>query len=95
VSGKIQCISTTTSSGYSKSIDNHSWLEQYFRVVQVAPAGEADAINVLLGIKESYEKFHSVIYTEEALTYAVYYSSRCIKGRQLPGKAVDLIEPVK
>lgn len=91
-SGKIQCVSTATPGGYSKSIENNGWLEHYFQVVQVAPANEADAIEVLLGIKDSYEKFHGVTYTEEALTYAVYYASSCIKDRQLPGKAVDVID---
>jgi ATP-dependent Clp protease ATP-binding subunit ClpA len=46
VSGKIQCISTATPDGYSKSIENHSWLEQHFLAVQVAPASEADAVKV-------------------------------------------------
>ena len=91
VSGKIQCISTATPSGYSKAIENYSWLEQHFLPVQVAPASEADAVKVLLGIKDSYEKFHGVTYTEDALTSAVYYSSS-IKGRHLPGKAVDLMD---
>jgi ATP-dependent Clp protease ATP-binding subunit ClpC len=91
VSGKIQCISTATPSGYSKSIENHSWLEQHFLALQVTPASEADAIKVLLGIKDSYERFHGVTYAEDALTSAVYYSSR-IKGRHLPAKAVDLID---
>jgi ATP-dependent Clp protease ATP-binding subunit ClpC len=92
VSGKIQCISVATSAEYNKSIEKHRWLEQYFEPVQVAPATEADAIKVLLGVKGDYEKFHGVSFTDDALTYAVYYASSCIKDRQLPGKAVDLMD---
>src|SRR4029077_13860013 len=66
--------------------------EQYFQPVQVAPASEAEAIKVLLGTKSEYEKFHGVTYTEDALQFAVYYASTCIKDRQLPGKAVDLMD---
>jgi len=92
IRGKIQCISTATPTGYANSIENHGWLEQYFQAVDVAPATEAAAIHVLLGIKDEFEKFHGVTYTEDALTYAVYYASCCIRGRALPGKAVDVID---
>jgi ATP-dependent Clp protease ATP-binding subunit ClpC len=92
MSGKIECITTATPQGYARSIENHGWLEQYFQAVEVAPASEVDAIKVLLGIKDDYEKFHGVTYTEEALTYAVYYASCCIRGRALPGNAVDVID---
>jgi ATP-dependent Clp protease ATP-binding subunit ClpC len=92
VRGKIQCISTATPAGYAKSIENQAWLEQYFQTIEVAPASEANAIKVLLGIKSEYEKFHGVAYTEDALIYAVYYASTCIGGRSLPGKAVDVID---
>jgi ATP-dependent Clp protease ATP-binding subunit ClpC len=92
MAGKIECISTATPGGYAKSIENHGWLEQYFQAVDVGPASEADSIKVLLGIKDEYEKFHGVTYTEDALTYAVYYASCCIRGRALPGKAVDVID---
>jgi ATP-dependent Clp protease ATP-binding subunit ClpC len=92
MSGKIQCISTATPAAYAKSIEDHGWLEQYFQAIDVAPASESEAIKVLLGIKDEYENFHGVTYTEDALTYAVYYASCCIRGRALPGKAVDVID---
>jgi ATP-dependent Clp protease ATP-binding subunit ClpC len=90
--GQIQCITTATPDGYPRSIENQGWLEQYFQPVDVAPASEADAIKILLGIKDEYEMFHGVTYTEDALNYAVYYASCCIRGRGLPGKAVDVID---
>ena len=92
LAGKIECISTATPKGFASAIENHGWLEQYFQAVDVAPATEADTIKILQGVKEAYEKFHGVTYTEDALTYAVYYASCCIRGRALPGKAVDVID---
>jgi ATP-dependent Clp protease ATP-binding subunit ClpC len=92
MAGQIQCISTATPEAYVRSIENHGWLEQYFQAVEVATANETDAMKVLLGIKGEYEEFHGVTYTEDALTHAVCYASCCIRGRGLPGKAVDVID---
>jgi ATP-dependent Clp protease ATP-binding subunit ClpC len=92
VSGKIQCVSTATPAEYNKSLETHRWLEHYFEPVQVAPASEAETIKVLLGTKSEYEKFHGVTYTEDALRFVVYYASSCLKDRQLPGNAVDLMD---
>ena len=92
MSGKIECISTATPDGYNKSVESHGWLEQHFQAVDVVPATEADAIKVLFGIKDEYEKFHGVTYTHDAITYAVSYASCCIRGRALPGKAVDVMD---
>jgi ATP-dependent Clp protease ATP-binding subunit ClpC len=92
LAGEIECIATATPEGYSRSIENHGWLEQYFQAVDVAPATEVEAIKVLHGVKGDFEKFHGVTYTEDALTCAVYYANCCITGRALPGKAVDVID---
>ena len=56
------------------------------------PPSEADAIKILFGIKDRYEKFHAVAYTDEAIETAVYTSSRYIPDRFLPDKAIDLID---
>jgi ATP-dependent Clp protease ATP-binding subunit ClpA len=53
---------------------------------------EDEAIQVLEGVRERYEKFHAVSYTDEAIRYAVYLSSRYIPDRFLPDKAIDLID---
>jgi len=92
VAGKIQCISTATPASHAKLLADQHWLGQHFEAVRVAPAGEQDALKVLLGIKNAYEQFHGVTYTDDAITSAVYYASRCIKNGYLPGKAVDLID---
>ena len=56
------------------------------------PPSEADAIKILFGIKDRYEKFHAVAYTDDAIETAVYTSSRYIPDRYLPDKAIDLID---
>jgi ATP-dependent Clp protease ATP-binding subunit ClpC len=90
--GEIQCIGATTPAEYRKSIEKDRSLERRFQSVKVPPPTEDDAIKILLGIKERYEKFHAVSYTDEALNTAVLHSSRYIPDRFLPDKAVDLID---
>jgi ATP-dependent Clp protease ATP-binding subunit ClpC len=92
VAEKIQCISTATPADYEKLVAGQHWLAQHFEPVQVAPASEDEAIQVLRGLKGTYEQFHSVTYTDDAIASAVYYASRCIRHRELPGKAVDVID---
>jgi ATP-dependent Clp protease ATP-binding subunit ClpC len=92
VAGQIQCISTATPADYEKLVASGHWLAQQFEPVRVAPASEVEAIEVLRGLKRAYEQFHSVNYSDDAIEYAVYCASRCIKGRELPGKAIDVID---
>ncbi len=67
-------------------------LERRFQAVKVGAPSEDEAIQVLEGVRERYEKFHAVSYTDEAIRYAVYLSSRYIPDRFLPDKAIDLID---
>ncbi|MGE5486723.1 MAG: ATP-dependent Clp protease ATP-binding subunit [bacterium] len=90
--GEIQCIGATTPGEYRKSIEKDRSLERRFQAVKVPPPNEADAIKILRGIKERYEKFHAVAYTDEAIEAAVYTSSRFIPDRFLPDKAIDLMD---
>ncbi|HEY1215827.1 MAG TPA: ATP-dependent Clp protease ATP-binding subunit, partial [Bryobacteraceae bacterium] len=90
--GEIQCIGATTPAEYRKSIEKDRSLERRFQAVKVPPPGESDAIRILFGIKERYEKFHAVAYTDEAVESAVYTSTRFIPDRFLPDKAIDLID---
>ncbi|MGH9395803.1 MAG: ATP-dependent Clp protease ATP-binding subunit [Terriglobia bacterium] len=90
--GEIQCIGATTPAEYRKSIERDRSLERRFQSVKVPPPSEGDAIKVLFGIKERYEKFHAVTYTDSAIRSSVYNSSRYIPDRFLPDKAVDLID---
>jgi ATP-dependent Clp protease ATP-binding subunit ClpC len=90
--GEIQCIGATTPGEYRKSVEKDRSLERRFQSVKVASPSEDESIHVLEGVRERYEKFHAVTYTEEAIRYAVYLSSRYIPDRFLPDKAVDLID---
>jgi ATP-dependent Clp protease ATP-binding subunit ClpC len=90
--GEIQCIGATTPAEYRKSIEKDRSLERRFQAVKVPPPSEAEGVKILFGIKDRYEKFHAVTYTDEALSSAVYHSSRYIPDRFLPDKAVDLID---
>ncbi|MGH9327687.1 MAG: ATP-dependent Clp protease ATP-binding subunit [Terriglobia bacterium] len=90
--GEIQCIGATTPAEYRKSIERDRSLERRFQAVKVPPPSEGDAIKVLFGIKERYEKFHAVAYTDDAIRSSVFHSSRYIPDRFLPDKAVDLID---
>ena len=90
--GEIQCIGATTPAEYRKSIEKDRSLERRFQAVKVPPPNEADAIRILFGIKERYEKFHAVAYTDDAIESAVYTSTRFIPDRFLPDKAIDLID---
>jgi ATP-dependent Clp protease ATP-binding subunit ClpC len=90
--GEIQCIGATTPAEYRKSIEKDRSLERRFQAVKVPPPNEEDAIKILYGIKERYEKFHAVAYTDEAIENAVHASTRFIPDRFLPDKAIDLID---
>src|ERR1700744_1979010 len=90
--GEIQCIGATTPGEYRKSIEKDRSLERRFQAVKVPPPNEEDAIRILFGIKERYEKFHAVAYTDDSIDNAVYTSSRFIPDRFLPDKAIDLID---
>ena len=90
--GEIQCIGATTPAEFRKSIEKDRSLERRFQAVKVPPPSEADAVKVLFGIKDRYEKFHAVGYTDEAIEAAVFTSSRYIPDRFLPDKAIDLID---
>ncbi|HEY5030388.1 MAG TPA: ATP-dependent Clp protease ATP-binding subunit, partial [Candidatus Angelobacter sp.] len=90
--GEIQCIGATTPGEYRKSIEKDRSLERRFQAVKVPPPGEEQAVKIIYGIKERYEKFHAVSYTDEAIQFAVYHSNRYIPDRFLPDKAIDLLD---
>jgi len=90
--GEIQCIGATTPGEYRKSVEKDRSLERRFQSVKVNAPSEEEAIRVLQGVRERYEKFHAVSYTDEAINYSVYLSSRYIPDRFLPDKAIDLID---
>src|SRR5476651_1931 len=90
--GEIQCIGATTPGEYRKSVEKDRSLERRFQSVKVSAPNEEEAIRVLQGVRDRYEKFHAVSYTDEAIRYAVYLSNRYIPDRFLPDKAIDLLD---
>src|SRR6476661_3852140 len=90
--GEIQCIGATTPGEYRKSIEKDRSLERRFQAVKVPPPDEVNATKILFGIKDRYEKFHAVTYTDESINFAVSHSNRYIPDRFLPDKAIDLID---
>src|ERR1700709_2777008 len=93
--GEIQCIGATTPGEYRKSIEKDRSLERRFQAVKVPPPNEEDATKILFGIKDRYEKFHAVTYTDESINFAVSHSNRYIPDRFLPDKAIDLIDEAR
>jgi len=90
--GQIRCIGATTLDEYRKHIESDSALNRRFQSIHVKEPSIEDAIHILNGIKSSYEKFHNVKYTNKAINAAVHMSSRYITDRNLPDKAIDLID---
>src|SRR5438132_633061 len=90
--GEIQCIGATTPAEYRKSIEKDRSLERRFQAVKVPPPSEDQAIEILEGVRERYESFHQVRYSEGAVEAAVLQSSRYIPDRFLPDKAIDVID---
>ena len=90
--GEIQCIGATTPAEFRKSIEKDRSLERRFQAVKVPPPSEEEAVEILDGVRERYESFHQVRYTDDALSAAVYQSHRYIPDRFLPDKAIDVID---
>ncbi len=90
--GEMQIIGATTISEYRKNIEKDAALERRFQPVTVGEPNEADAISILMGLKDKYEDHHGVKITDEAIKAAVELSSRYITDRFLPDKAIDLID---
>ncbi len=90
--GEIQCIGATTPAEYRKSIERDRSLERRFQSVKVAPPSEEEALEVLNGIRDRYESFHNVRYSDEAIEAAIYQSNRYLPDRFLPDKAIDILD---
>lgn len=90
--GEIQLIGATTIAEYRKYIEKDAALERRFQPVTVEEPTEEEAVRILEGIKGKYEAHHHVTITPEAVDAAVRLSSRYINDRNLPDKAIDLID---
>lgn len=90
--GEIQCIGSTTHREFSKYIEKDRALVRRFQPVNIMPPNEDEAQTILKGLKDHYEGFHRVRYSEDAILGAVYLSNRYITDRALPDKALDLLD---
>ncbi|WP_082474196.1 ATP-dependent Clp protease ATP-binding subunit [Curtobacterium sp. Leaf261] len=90
--GELRLIGATTLDEYREHIEKDAALERRFQQVYVGEPSVEDSIAILRGLKERYEAHHKVTIADSALVAAASMSSRYISGRQLPDKAIDLID---
>ncbi|XP_006647324.2 chaperone protein ClpD1, chloroplastic [Oryza brachyantha] len=90
--GELQCIAATTLDEHRMHFEKDKALARRFQPVLVEEPSQDDAVKILLGLREKYETYHKCKFTLEAINAAVYLSARYIPDRQLPDKAIDLID---
>lgn len=90
--GEIRCIGATTIEEYTKHIEKDGALARRFQPVNIKEPSREDCKTILKGIVSSYEGFHNVLYSEEALSLCVDLSIKYIHDRFLPDKAIDLMD---
>ena len=90
--GELRLIGATTLDEYRERIEKDSALERRFQQVYVGEPSVEDTVAILRGLKERYEAHHKVTIADSALVAAAALSSRYITGRQLPDKAIDLVD---
>ena len=92
--GLVQCIGATTLDEYRNSIEKDGALERRFQRVMIEPSTEAETLDILKNIKERYEDYHHVRYTDEALEGCVKLTGRYVSERAFPDKAIDAMDEV-
>ncbi len=90
--GELHLIGATTTNEYRKYVEKDAALERRFQPVYVAEPSVEDTISILRGLKSKYEVHHGVRITDSAVIAAATLSNRYITDRQLPDKAIDLID---
>jgi len=90
--GEIQCVGATTFDEYRKYIEKDSALERRFQSIPVEPPNAEQTVQILMGLREKYEKHHKVRITDAALKASVDLSGRYITGRVQPDKSIDVID---
>ena len=92
--GKIKLIGATTFDEFKKSIEKDSALNRRFQSVQVEEPSLNETIDILKGLREKYEKYHNIEVSDEVLGEIVDMSARYIFDRQMPDKAIDILDEV-
>lgn len=90
--GKLQCIGSTTYEEYKKHFEKDRALSRRFQKIEIPEPTPDETVAILQGLRDRYEQFHFVKYTDEALRMAVDLSSKYINDRYLPDKAIDVID---
>ncbi len=90
--GELQVIGATTLDEYRKNIESDAALERRFQPILVEEPTQAEALEILRGVRKNYEEHHRLVISDEALQAAVNMSARYITDRFLPDKAIDLID---
>src|SRR5579871_2108680 len=90
--GELRLIGASTPDEYRKHVEKDAALERQFQPVYVEPPSVRDTIEILRGLRERHEVFHGVRISDPAIEAAVALSDRYVSGRELPDKAVDLID---
>ena len=92
--GEIQCIGATTLDEYRKNFEKDGALERRFQKVIVDPSTKEETLQILINVKEKYENYHKVSYSDEVLKLCVDLAERYITDREFPDKAFDIIDEV-
>ena len=92
--GELQCIGATTLDEFRKNIEKDGALERRFQKVMVEPSSVVETIQILMNIREKYESFHKVIYSDEVIESCVKLADRYITDREFPDKAFDIMDEV-
>ena len=92
--GELQCIGATTLDEFRKNIEKDGALERRFQKVMVEPSSVVETIQILKNIREKYENFHKVIYSDEVIESCVKLADRYITDREFPDKAFDILDEV-
>ena len=92
--GELQCIGATTLDEFRKNIEKDGALERRFQKVIVEPSSVAETIQILKNVRDKYEDFHKVKYTDEVIETCVKLADRYITDREFPDKAFDILDEV-
>ena len=92
--GTIKIIGATTNEEYKKYFSEDKALNRRFRNIYINEPTCSEVKNILLGIKDTYEKYHGVIITDDIIDRIIYFSDNYIKNRKFPDKAIDILDEV-
>ena len=92
--GELQCIGATTLDEFRKNIEKDGALERRFQKVIVEPSSVVETIEILKNVRDKYESFHKVLYSDEVIEACVKLADRYITDREFPDKAFDILDEV-